>query len=358
MRKVFALILILVFALSGCSINSAAASTLPHLIVKGEDNPIRQIESLPFSSFYTSSKIAQLDELLDIVKNRFQPDFTNALPVVKDVYDAAIDILNRYILNSFSDIEKVHAIHDYLTYYIDYDTDLYSKYLEGEGGIDNSHDSFNLSGVFLLKSAVCDGIAKAFTLLCEMEGIRSFKATGEISDGFTAIPHAWNKVRIDGKWYNVDATLDKALIKISGKINSIIHHGYFLISDKTLTEPKFGRHRFSGDDPEQYDALIDYDIHSELYAIGQQPMLIKNQEQLDNTLKEVKNSGKKIGKIEVKLNFDGYELADLVSNAAYLNELYSAFKLVPNKSFDFNLQNKVYPFIRYPNGVFLLLIYK
>ena len=75
-----------------------------------------------------------------------------------------------------------------------------------------NYNCFYLEGVFLdldNQYAVCDGIAKAYVLLCNMEGIDCIKVNGEVVNQGN---HAWNKVNIlnpqtsQKEWSYVDAT--------------------------------------------------------------------------------------------------------------------------------------------------------
>ncbi|MDR0946834.1 MAG: hypothetical protein LBM87_03685 [Ruminococcus sp.] len=49
----------------------------------------------------------------------------------------------------------------------------------------------------------CNGYAKTMTYLCDLAGIECLTIPGENWEGST---HAWNKVKINNSWYNVDAT--------------------------------------------------------------------------------------------------------------------------------------------------------
>lgn len=60
-------------------------------------------------------------------------------------------------------------------------------------------------GALMHGAAVCDGIAKAYKLLCDEAGIPCTVVTGS-SGG----PHAWNVVRVEGRWAHVDVTDDLA----------------------------------------------------------------------------------------------------------------------------------------------------
>lgn len=57
---------------------------------------------------------------------------------------------------------------------------------------------------------VCEGYAKTFQLLATYAGLESIYAVGMSGTGFNRGGHAWNLVKIDGSWYNVDLTWDDA----------------------------------------------------------------------------------------------------------------------------------------------------
>lgn len=57
--------------------------------------------------------------------------------------------------------------------------------------------------------AQCSGIARAVKYLCDCVGLWCIVVSGEIDDraSGTTGPHAWNIIRVDGKYYHLDATL-------------------------------------------------------------------------------------------------------------------------------------------------------
>lgn len=67
------------------------------------------------------------------------------------------------------------------------------------------------AGALVYGEAVCDGIAKAYKLLCDEAGIPCAVVTGS-SGG----PHAWNVARIAGHWAHMDVTDDLALPRSCG----------------------------------------------------------------------------------------------------------------------------------------------
>ena len=65
------------------------------------------------------------------------------------------------------------------------------------------NDSFTPYGVLLNKTGVCSSYAGAFKLLAQQAGLECIVVTGNL-DG--ELPHAWNKIKIDGEWRIVDST--------------------------------------------------------------------------------------------------------------------------------------------------------
>ena len=106
-----------------------------------------------------------------------------------------------------TDYEKEKYVHDYL-----YDNVVY-----------DSKSSYNQSAYSALVngSSVCAGYSKAFQLIMTRLGIPTYYVTGD-SYG----DHAWNLVRIDGVYYNVDVTWDDT---------SYSNYTYFNISDEDIS---------------------------------------------------------------------------------------------------------------------------
>lgn len=61
-------------------------------------------------------------------------------------------------------------------------------------------------GVFVNGYAVCEGYSKAFKMLMDSQNIPCVEVVGYYYDNDNPEPHAWNYVKLDEKWYLVDAT--------------------------------------------------------------------------------------------------------------------------------------------------------
>ena len=78
---------------------------------------------------------------------------------------------------------------------------------------------------------VCEGIAKTVKILCDQLGIWCIIAISEANpEKQIKYRHAWNIVRIDGKYYHLDATFDNSL----GKDSPEIRYDYFNLDDSRM----------------------------------------------------------------------------------------------------------------------------
>jgi len=78
--------------------------------------------------------------------------------------------------------------------------------------------------------AVCEGMAKAVKILCDELKIWCIVALSEANpEKGIKYRHAWNVIRIGGKYYHLDATFDNTLSK-----EDVIRHDYVNLSDKQI----------------------------------------------------------------------------------------------------------------------------
>lgn len=145
----------------------------------------------------------------------------------KEENQLADAVIAKVIRSSMGEFERVKAIHDYLLMNVDYD---YQNYLNNTVP-DVSHTA---KGALVNKYAVCDGYSNAFRLLCSKIGI-SCEIVSGTSKGDA---HAWNQVKVEGKWYNIDVTWDDPAI-INGATTTFGDHSgnsyeYFCIPDSIM----------------------------------------------------------------------------------------------------------------------------
>jgi len=118
------------------------------------------------------------------------------------------------ITPEMSEFDRQLLVHDRLAARVTYD-----------GSLPNAHDAY---GALIDGKAVCQGYAEAFQYLLRRVGIQSFIVTGVGVNADGEIPHAWNLVRIDNKYYHTDLTWDDA--------DDRPYHAYFNMDDHFITE--------------------------------------------------------------------------------------------------------------------------
>lgn len=124
--------------------------------------------------------------------------------------EKARQVHDALVTPQMSEYDQVKAFHDYLVNNTTY----------GTGS--SCHDA---AGPLLYGRGVCDGYAKALDLLCYLSGIDCTRVTGWANGA-----HAWNKVKVDGSWYNVDVTWDDPV----SNYGPVLRYDYFLISDSAI----------------------------------------------------------------------------------------------------------------------------
>ncbi len=94
-------------------------------------------------------------------------------------------------------MEKAEYIYRYLVTNVTYDS---------SGDIDQASPVCTLYGALVNKHAQCDGFAAANMLLCNMAGIECFKVFYAGDDIKSDVGHTWNIAKLDGSYYNIDAS--------------------------------------------------------------------------------------------------------------------------------------------------------
>ena len=157
-------------------------------------------------------------------------------------------IINEIIQEDWQEWKKVKAIHDYLCENVTYDIENYTNNCIPQ-------DSYGVLGALKNKTAVCSGYALSFELLCETINIECEYVSGTNTKGSA---HAWNQVKIDGKWYNIDVTwddLDKQIIT-----GLTYFYEYFLVDDESfyITHKTTNAKQFCNT---KLDSMIDEEIN-------------------------------------------------------------------------------------------------
>ncbi|MGN1085259.1 MAG: transglutaminase domain-containing protein, partial [Lachnospiraceae bacterium] len=134
-----------------------------------------------------------------------------------------------------TDYEKEKFLHDYLVLNTVYDTK------ESDTAGQTAY------GALVEGRCVCMGYTNAFHLLLTMSGIDSLIVQGEAGGE----AHAWNKVWLDGAWYNVDVTWDDPVPDVPGEVE----YAYFNVTDAFLAK----NHAWNySESPEAFETEYNY----------------------------------------------------------------------------------------------------
>ena len=154
-------------------------------------------------------------------------------------YEMQIEqIKNKIIkhLDGKTDYQKIKIIHDYLIDTIEYEGDL------------SKHNIYDVYGALVNKKCVCEGYAKAFQYLMNEIGIENTIVIGTGTNSRNQTEnHAWNYVKLNGKWYAVDVTWDDPIITGGGKLTNKARYEYFLRGSNTMNANHFPSGKFTQD---------------------------------------------------------------------------------------------------------------
>jgi len=186
--------------------------------IDAEFNPNREI-NVEYAFFKTP---------FDTVQGCYLNNAVNVLSLKEyTILQKALSVLETVKANGADEYNIIKGCHDWIILNTVYDYDSYYKSLI------TSKDVLEIpgspEGVFINGTAVCDGYAKSFKLLMDLAGIECYRVIGDVI--YSNEGHAWNIVKLNGEYYQVDCTWDDP----DTDDNSIIYD-YFLISDSKMAK--------------------------------------------------------------------------------------------------------------------------
>lgn len=116
---------------------------------------------------------------------------------------------------SMTDMQKALIVHDYIVSNYEYDLRAYQE---------NEPYVRTLDQMVVQKRGVCQGYSYLFKYIMNSMGIECVTVPSN------ACNHMWNKIKLDGEWYNVDVTSDDPILNKSTNIS----HNYFLLNDSQI----------------------------------------------------------------------------------------------------------------------------
>lgn len=152
----------------------------------------------------------------------------NLIAQRKALIDGEVNKILASLESGMSDAEKALAVHDRIIEMCAYDTAT-ASISNSKLYTDENWRSFRIDGLFINKTAVCQGYSLAYIYVLSKAGIPAIYTSSR------AMNHAWNMVKIGENWYHVDVTWDDPVTK-EGDIFSYVGHENFLLSDADITE--------------------------------------------------------------------------------------------------------------------------
>ena len=153
----------------------------------------------------------------------------------KQVAEAVNEIIESFGFDeSTTDHEKVRAVYDFVRDHTDFD-EVHEKN-------ENYHLKVTAFGALIYGRAVCQGYSVLMYRLLREVGIdaRVITGTAQYPDGEEF--HAWNIVRIDGEYYNIDVTWDDQEDSEEYFLKSDGDFPFHIRDEQYATEDFYGRY--------------------------------------------------------------------------------------------------------------------
>ncbi len=122
-----------------------------------------------------------------------------------DLFNETVDAIVKMVDPEWPALSKAIFMHDWIVTHCTYDY---------------SFSNYNAYNVIVDGTAVCQGYALAYVLLCQMVDVQCQFISSR------GLNHAWNLLRIDGEYFYTDCTWDDP----SGGISERCSYDYFLLS--------------------------------------------------------------------------------------------------------------------------------
>ncbi len=176
-----------------------------------DSNTTSDFDYLKYCYLGTEIKIqGMLDSY--VVTYRFQ--YNETKEQTKQVDQRIASWMKAMKLSQKSEYEKIKAIHDFIVNNATYDV---------EGKKNSAYENL------IHQSSVCQGYALVTYKMMKEAGIDCRIITGEGK----GISHAWNIVKLNSRWYNIDCTWDDP---VSPDKKPHLEYTYFLKSNRDFTD--------------------------------------------------------------------------------------------------------------------------
>lgn len=236
---------------------------------------------------------------------RYTPDQVKTMTVE---LDTAVKGIMDSIPKDADVMDKLKIFHDFIA-------------LKGDFTKEGDHVQ-TIYGGLVDGHVQCEGYAKTFGYLCDLTGIENMLVAGSNPEGLS---HAWNLVKIDGEWYNIDTTWDDPA---NNPDKNYFRYNYFGVTDAEILDKSHIQDITSFTPPKATATKYNYQRHYGLYAQSVEEGKKLIAEQILEAAK-TKKSPIQI-KVSSKAVFDALK-KELVTDTGILGLLKEANKTAVNK---------------------------
>lgn len=220
----------------------------------------------------------------------FNHDYSYGDEEVKEVIN---NFKDAYITSGMSDFEKEMMIIRYMVDRIEYDYENFKK---------NTVPAADATayGALINGTAVCAGYADTFMEMAKACGLNVKYVSGQANGVRGWDGHAWNKVQLDGEWYNVDVTWEDP-IQYGDSSNGYnfdkLRNKYINVTDAQLKAD----HKWSSTTPKCTATKYGKDVIEYYMMTGE----VVKPDQVEESLKSAQNA-QTLEKARKKLKDAGY----------------------------------------------------
>ncbi len=145
--------------------------------------------------------------------------YTNKVNAILRIYDLAEELVPA----GATDEQKVRIIHDWIINNTSY-------------GFTSDDACYGVEGPILYGVSVCQGYSETFQAFMDVLGVECEKIVGQADNGSSSGGHAWNRVKLNGTWYNIDVCWDDPICSDG---TPVLRYDYYLISDQQISVDHF-----------------------------------------------------------------------------------------------------------------------
>ena len=211
------------------------------------------------SSTYRTTSISGYNYVYSIIP--YYSMERSEIEEAREIFNEGVNKALSSVDSSMNDVQKALIIHDYMC-----DIAIYPELGKNyEYDLDIYHSAY---GFFKDGNAVCAGYTLAYSYLMHELGIECEYVSS------SGMQHAWNKVKLNGKWYNVDITYDNFDMANGQNTLGSMFHMFFLKSDSYFSGAS-GLYHFDGKTYDVCNAsstdMDEYfwdDINSRIYVLN------------------------------------------------------------------------------------------